>query len=252
MGSGHQFQGDVSPTPTSNSQTPAWCPTIQLMADTPDSIWSHTEGSVLQECPYAPLQRPTTSLSRQLGFWLTAYRSEVLMTPFLALIILLEWLTKLIKTFCTLCYQFIMKGYNSEAARHERCTEQSRGRGCGAPVPSKCSPYVSRGSPTLTLPELVPLGLDKPIKASLHRHNWWHCWSLVPELNLSLCLSWRSKGWDLKFQPSEGWMVLPATSPHPVPFPVGWHNIAFFHMFIGCFWSSFPICFTAFVMPPLS
>lgn len=146
MGSGHQFQGDVSPTPTNNSQTPTWCPTIQPMADTPDSIWSHTEGSVLQECPYAPLQRPTTSLSHQLGFWLTAYRSEVLMTPFLALIILLEWLTKLIKTFCTLCYQFIMKGYNSEAARCERCTERSRGEGVELPCPPSALP-TSPGVP---------------------------------------------------------------------------------------------------------
>ena len=103
-------------TTPNDSLIPAGCPTIQLNSDT---IYMEREGqipqvksSVIQDCP--PIQMPILSPGCHLNFWLSSFKSEVVMTPFLGFLNLLEHLTELRKPVYSLEYWFITKDTNQQ------------------------------------------------------------------------------------------------------------------------------------------
>ena len=85
------------------------------------------------------------------------YRLEILRTPSLDLVNLLEWHTELRETFYLLDHRFIVKGYNLGPARWKRCIGQRYVRwGSELPclVPEHLSPNLHMVPNTEALPTL--------------------------------------------------------------------------------------------------
>lgn len=117
-----------APTPTSNSQTLARCPIVQLNRELASITWRHhqipqVESSVLQDCPPPYTHQMSLTSQGHLCFWPTCYRLEVPVTLSLSSVNLLEPHTELKETFYLLGYQLIIKVHNSGIARWKRCIE---------------------------------------------------------------------------------------------------------------------------------
>lgn len=119
-------------TPPSNSPTPVGCPRIQCHSDTiyPEraSDPPKLRGQACKTCITAcPTKKKQTILQMSI---LTGYRLEVPLTPSFSSINLFEQLlTVFTETSYSLGYQLIIKGYNSELTRWQRCTGWGMSKG---------------------------------------------------------------------------------------------------------------------------
>ena len=127
--------------------------------------------------------------------------------PFLGLTNLLEQLTELRETFCSLDHGFSIKGYNSETARWNRYLKQ----GIGKEYQSPSDLHVLTNSEVLQTPSF---GVS--IKASLHRHDWLSHWLLDIDSNSDSSWSpqW-SRKWNWKVQLS--YQLVSSPQDHPSP-----------------------------------
>ena len=130
---------------SSNSPTPAECPTIQLNSDILHlESTSHPTGWKLSPATLPPPPGGSLGASHKsrlyLCFWPTSYEAKIPRIPSSGLINLLEWLAKLkktfLKTFFLLDYQFVTKCHNSGTTRWKTCLGQGMGQGAELPCSS--------------------------------------------------------------------------------------------------------------------
>ena len=148
-----------------NSQTAAGCPTIQLNSDT---IYLEI-ASESTDWRLSPTRLPSTSDANhepELSLVLLTSR-----TLSLGLINLLEWLTEFRETFYLLLdHWFIIKGYNSRAARWKKCIGQGMGKGNRASMLS-CGGSLSLNLYVFTNLEILwTLSFCVFMEDSLHQH----------------------------------------------------------------------------------
>ena len=146
-----------------------------------------------------------------------AYKSEVLITPFLGLVDMLKQLTGLRNTFYLLDHQFAIQGNNSEIGRQKRYIRQVMGKRHGACIPPLRAQLFSKLHVFINLEasESCPFGCllrshftGMLIKSSLMTTNS----TFRPS---ALTRDQRSGAGYIN--PLITWVVLLATSAHPFP-----------------------------------
>lgn len=111
-----------------------------------------------------PFQTPIPSAGCPSGFSPTGYTSEVLTTPFLGTISLLQQLIELRKTVLLTVYWLILIGYDkgySRTSRWDRCIGQGRWEGHRASCPPRAHhpPSTTTCSPTWKFPKPGNFGI---------------------------------------------------------------------------------------------
>lgn len=129
------------------------------------------------------LQMPITRPDCHLCFWLTSYRLEVPMKPFLGSINLLEWLKNSEKhdTRSPVQYKRMYLGTSQMEETHGTTHVETMGSfrtplSCHSPRISTCSQPRSSQNASFWI----------SMEASLHRPDWLNHWSLVTDLTSNL------------------------------------------------------------------
>lgn len=137
------------------------------------------------------------------------YKSEILMTPSLVWLICYKVSQNWKEDFCFLDYWFIMRRYNSWAARWKRHIAQ----GMEKDVEFSSSLWVSQFPQMSTSFNKLEALWTCPLfyfcfvfflmEASLHRHEWLNHWPLAIDSNFKPSPFPWGGVWNLKVQPSD-------------------------------------------------
>ena len=167
--------GASFPKPRNSSQRPSGRPTVQLhvwpypesLMEAPDPTGKGLRST--RRTPVPSARPPVTRLGCCLDLWPAGYQSEVLLTPCLGLISLLEQVTELRATFHLPDHCFVVRRWSSGTARWEQYPRQERGEGTALPrFPSMPSSRAPLSPPRGSLSPIFQCFME----ASMHRQNW--------------------------------------------------------------------------------